>query len=45
MKNLKNSLGELVDVENQLHNSKEQFSVIDSGTLPHNLLLILCDTT
>ena len=33
---LKDSLREHIDLEGQLHNSKEQLSIINSSTLPYN---------
>lgn len=42
---LKNSLREHVDLEGQLHNSKEQLSIVNSSTLPYNSVLILGDTS
>ena len=44
VKNLKDSLGERVDLEGQPHNCGEQFNVMDSCTLLYNSLLILGDT-
>ena len=40
---LKDYLGERVDLEDQPHNSIEQFNVMN--TLPQNLLLIISDKT
>ena len=45
VRNLKDFLGERVDLEGQPHNYGEQFSVMDSGTLLYNSILILGNTT
>ena len=44
-RNLKDSLRDRIHLEGQPHNSREQFSSMDSCTVPRNLLLILGDTT
>ena len=39
MRNLKDSLGEYVDLEGQLYNLREKFSVMDSGILSYNFTI------
>ena len=39
MKNLKDSIGEHVDLEGQPYDPREQFSAMDSDTLLHNFVI------
>ena len=39
LRNLKDSLGERVHLKGQPHNPREQFSVMNSGTILHNFVI------
>ena len=39
LRELKDSIGERVDLEGQPHIPREQFKIMDSGTLPHNFVI------